>query len=152
MDSGPKKLSARERALAWLARREYAAGELTERLLQAGFEQGDVEQLVLDLQQKGLQSDDRFAEVFCRHRIAQRYGPARIRAEMSARGLEAALVEHHLQHSETDWFALATELCRRHYGAGPVTDLKDKSRRYRYLSNRGFSSEQVEHAVEHAAS
>ena len=145
------KLSARERALGWLTRREYAARELTERLLQTGFEQDEVDQLVFDLQQQGLQSDDRFAEVFCRHRVGQSYGPVRIRAEMRSRGLEAELVEHHLNQIETDWFELATDLCRRRYGAEPIIDLKEKSRRYRYLSNRGFTGEQVQYAIEHAA-
>ena len=112
------KFSARERALGWLTWREYAAGELTERLLRTGFSRDEVEQLVFDLQQQGLQSDDRFAEVFCRHRVGQSFGPARIRAEMRSRGVEATLVDHHLKQIETDWFELATELCRRRYGAG----------------------------------
>ena len=152
MASRQSKLSARERALGWLTRREYAARELTERLLRTGFEQDEVEQLVADLQQKGLQSDDRFAEVFCRHRVGQSYGPLRIRAEMRSRGVDATLADHHLSQIEIDWFELATDLCRGRYGTGPVTDLKEKSRRYRYLSHRGFTSEQVQHAIKQAAS
>ena len=151
MTGGSGKLSARERAMGWLTRREYAARELTERLLRTGFEPDEVEQLVFELQQKGLQSDDRFAEVFCRHRAGQSYGPLRIRAEMRARGVEPSLVDHHLSQVETDWFELATVLCRHRYGAEQVSDLKEKSRRYRYLSNRGFTNEQVQHAIQHAA-
>jgi regulatory protein len=151
MAARQSKLSARERALGWLTRREYAAGELTERLLRTGFAQDEVEKLVFDLQQQGLQSDDRFSEVFCRHRVGQSYGPLRIRAEMRSRGVEAELVDHHLKQIEADWFELATELCRHRYGVDPVTDLKEKSRRYRYLSNRGFTTEQVQHAIKYAA-
>jgi regulatory protein len=152
MAGQPGKLGARDRALGWLTRREYAARELANRLLQAGFESDEVEQVVHDLQSQGLQSDDRFAEIFCRHRAGQSYGPLRIRAEMKSRGVEASLVDHHLGLVEVDWFELATDLCRRRYGTEPVPDLKEKARRYRYLSNRGFTSEQVQNAIEQAAS
>jgi len=145
------KLNARERALGWLTRREYGSRELTERLLRSGFEAAAVEQVVADLQHAGLQSDERFAEVFCRHRVGQAYGPLRIRAELKSRGVDAALVDHHLGQVEVDWFELAANLCHSRYGALPATDLKEKARRYRYLSNRGFSSEQVQYAIEHSA-
>jgi regulatory protein len=131
----------------FLARREYAREELQKRLHKAGFGLAEVRQAVESLIEDGLQSDDRFCESFIRHRVGQAYGPRRIRAELIARGVDGPMVDLHLRNFEVDWFEVAELAWRRRFGESPSESFKDKAKRHRYLSYRGFEHQQIEHAA-----
>jgi len=137
----------REAALRLLARREHSYVELVHKLTRRGWPETEVGSVVDELAGENLQSDERFAESYVRSRVAKHYGPVRIRAELGERGIDRALAERALREQQVDWFAVAAEWYERRYGAQPVEDLKEKSRRQQALARRGFAHEHVRELV-----
>jgi len=137
-------------AMELLARREYGARELQQKL--AGkFEQSSlVPQVIEELQADNLQSDQRFADSFVRSRINRGHGPQRIRREINQRGIAAELVQDAFELCQPDWFELARELRVRRF---PIIgdDQKLRARVQRFLSYRGYDYEQIRYALEEPA-
>lgn len=133
----------REGALRLLARREHSRLELARKLMRRGWSVPAVEQVIDELAEQGLQSDERYAESFVRQRVARAYGPVRIRAELSERGIDRALAARAIESESPDWFTIAADWYEKRYGPGPPADLKEKSRRQQALARRGFAHEHV---------
>jgi regulatory protein len=122
-------------ALKLLARREHTRAELERRL--APYATPEEIGVVLDrLQQNKLQSDARFADAFVAAR-SRRYGNARLRYDLRARGVDAELIDQALAVPAADELARATEIWRRKFD-GPPADARDYARQARFLQFRGF--------------
>ncbi|MBA4284669.1 MAG: hypothetical protein C0434_03970 [Xanthomonadaceae bacterium] len=134
--------AARERALRALGRREHSARELTRKLTHDGLDQAHASEIVGELSESGWQSDQRYAGLLTRSRIAQGYGPLRIRAELSSRGVDEALIRAALDDAEPDWLDIVRRLHDRRFNR-PASTPKERASRYRYLAARGFTSSQV---------
>ncbi len=134
-------------AMELLARREYAAQELSQKLNSKFDADPMVAQVVAELQADNLQCDTRFAESFVRSRINRGHGPMRIRREIGQRGIGSELLEAAIAHCEPDWFELARELRLRRF---PVVgdDQKLRARVQRFLSYRGFGYDQINYAMQ----
>jgi len=128
----------REAALRLLARREHSFRELTHKLVRKGWPEADVENILSELADAGLQSDERYAESYARTRSEKAYGPMRIRAELGDRGIDRALIDKTLRELQVDWFERAACWYERRYGPEPPADIKEKSRRQQALSRRGY--------------
>ena len=139
----------RQKALDLLSRREYSARELQVKL-SPGHDQHVVEALIEDLQQQGLQSDARFAEVWTRQRYLQGYGPVRVQVELRQKGISSELVQQSLGNEDMDWFANAREAYLRRFGHRPPKDHKDKAKQMRFLQYRGFTGDQIRFAMDSA--
>lgn len=135
-------------AMRWLARREYATRELTERLAQRGVPPDIVGEAVAELVAEGLVSDQRYAEACVRTRIRKRYGPLRILAELSQRGVADGVAEAALDADDPDWVALARSWLRGHGGQPEPADRDARARAYRRLQNRGFTHAQAMAALD----
>jgi regulatory protein len=142
-DEQAGKAELREAAIRLLARREHSRLELTRKLRQRGWPESMTEATVDALARDNLQSDERFAESYVRQRVAKAYGPVRIRAELSERGIDDAQATRALAAESPDWLELASRWYERRYGAAPPADLKEKSRRQQALARRGFSFDQI---------
>lgn len=139
-----------EVAVRLLARREHSFVELTRKLGRRGWPAGLVERVLSDLADRGLQSDQRYAESFARSRVAKAYGPMRIRAELAERGIDRVLIDQTLRELEVDWFASAASWYERRYGNEPPEDFKEKSRRQQALARRGFDHQVIRELVDGA--
>lgn len=139
---------ARSSALRLLARREHSRLELALKLKQRKIEADVIEQVLDDYEAEGWLSDERFAEVYARQRMDLGYGPLRIQAELQQRGIQEmpACVR---QMNDMDWSDRATLLREKRFGLSDIRDDWDeKARQARFLARRGFSSEQVQNALE----
>src|SRR5690242_2093030 len=135
--------SAYEKALGLLARREHSRKELKTKLRQGGYE-GEETAAALDrLGEQHYQDDDRFAEVLLRSRIAQGYGPMRLRQELKSHGLADARIRELLDAAEVDWDASAAAQLRRRYGKTGANDPAERARRAQFLLRRGFAAATV---------
>ena len=132
---------------AW-ARREHSRHELLIRLEQR-FDLGRdaLNQVLDDLEQDGLLSDQRFAESFVRYRAGRGQGRVRIRHDLRARGVSDALVSEAVQMSGLDWYALASEVLIRRFGPAEPADYPQRAKCMRFLQQRGFSSDEIQHAL-----
>lgn len=128
--------------MAYLARREHAAGELRVKLARRGFDPKVIDTVVADLGERGLQDDARFIESFVNGRIGKGHGPVKIAHALRERGVAAAV------ETATDWRALAVDVRRRRFGSGVPRSWEERSRQARFLQQRGFTGEQVKAALE----
>lgn len=139
-------LSARERALGLLARREHSARELAGKLGARGHPRAEVAEAIEQLAAAGHQCDERFAGSLARLRSGAGYGPRRIEAELRTHGLPAAVIAAALEALEMDWTALALRELERRHGQAPPEDAAARARRAAFLLRRGFDPATV-HAV-----
>lgn len=133
----------RDAALGMLARREHSAFELMQKLLAKGYAAETVGAELARLAETGLQSDERFAESFVRWRKGRGQGPVRIAQELKQRGVDASLLDQHLDRNDEDWYTLCAEVARSRFGRQPAQDFREKAQRMRFLQYRGFSSAQI---------
>jgi regulatory protein len=139
-------VAAREVAIGLLARRDFASGELRQRLERKGFEAGTAATAVAELTQERALNDARYAENYVSYHADRGHGPLRIGADLRALGLPDALVEAALA-AGPDWRALARELRLRKYGPEEPFEWAEKARQARFLQYRGFSSDHIRSAL-----
>lgn len=140
-------VAARNKAMDYLARREYGKQELVQKLAAAGFEDTVAGEAVDKLADEGLQDDRRFIESFLQSRINQGKGPLRIRQELGERDLNSGMIEEALTHASQDWFTLAEKVRVKKFGPGLPREFRDKARQMRFLQYRGFESAHIQAAV-----
>lgn len=133
-------------AVALLARRDYACGELAGKLRERGFASALVQCLVDDLRARGLLNDERYAGHYVQYHIARGQGPARMRRDLMEFGVDGALVEAALA-AVPDWAVLACAVRRRRFGPAAPADWKEKGRQARFLQYRGFSNDHIRSAL-----
>lgn len=138
-------LSLKGRALRLLAGREHSRAELERKLAEHEEEPGQLARVLDELQAKGFISQERVIESVI-HRRAARFGAARIKQELSAKGLDAAAVAEALDGLKTTELQRAREVWARKFGE-PAVDAKERARQIRFLISRGFASEVVRKAV-----
>jgi len=105
-----------------------------------------VNQIIEKLRAQGLQSDDRFTEVFVHNRIEKGYGPVRIMQELRKRSISDDLINQFVNIHESKWEQRACQVRKKRFGQKLPTDFKDKARQSRFLQYRGFTSEQLRYA------
>ena len=136
-DQPDNVVELRARALRLLARREHTRTELESKLSPHAGSSGELQGLISGLQQKNQLSEERFAEARAR-RLARKYGAARIRQDLKAKGVSEELVSRFC--SSADELQKAKEILERKYRE-PATTREEKAKRMRFLQSRGFSSE-----------
>ena len=144
-EAGPADI--RGAATRWLARREYARVELERRLTRRGFPPELVDDVVSELQEENLLSDERFAESFVSAKAGRGQGPARIRRELRERGVDGALADAALAEADADWLALARAVRTKRFGAAFPRDFPERARQMRFLHYRGFTEAQIRAAL-----
>ena len=126
-------------ALNFLSRREHSIWELKNKLEQKGYSGLEVVEAVEECQRLGYQSDDRFAELLCRARIAQGYGPVRIKQELAAKGINATMIEQVLLHeAEESWLERAVAVANKKCQTLANLSWDEQQKLKRFLLYRGF--------------
>ena len=126
------------RALRYLARREHSRAELQRKLLPFAASQQLLDVLLSELEGRKLLSNHRFAEMRA-HVLGRKYGAARIRQDLKAKGVPDEIVDAVSFAGELE---RAREILRRKYGT-PATTREEWAKRARFLQGRGFSSETI---------
>ncbi len=132
-------------SLGIMARREHSVRELKDKLAKRFPEdESEIDKVILRLQDLGLQSDSRFAELWFRSQTSRGRGPVRIRGEARLKGIETQ-INLLLEDCDVDWYEKALELVQRKFPAGLTYQTKAKA--YRFLSYRGFESNSIQYAI-----
>ena len=143
----------RNKMLSFLARREHSAEELRRKIKQNSsiFKIVDssklVEKCLLEMQEKGFQSDDRFTRQYVESKLANKHhGPLKILAGLFNRGISrqlANLVLNELGNQEL-WLKKSIELLEKIQRKGKTLTPQALSQK---LYQQGFAWETVEKAV-----
>jgi regulatory protein len=130
------------RALRHLARREHSRAELERKLAPHAESAGQLQALLDQLEEKKQLSNERFAEQRA-HVLARKFGPARIRHDLQAKGISPELIECVSSAGELE---RARAILQRKYG-DPAASREERARRARFLQGRGFSSDVIHRLV-----
>lgn len=140
--------ACRRRALDILSRREHSRLELKRKLLDRGFEEEMVDDVLNSLQADNSLDEGRFLESFIRARAGKGHGPARIEADLSQRGIDSGRARSWLQDAELNWSSLAAGVREKRFGPGYPKSFEERCRQAKFLQYRGFDSEQISVALE----
>jgi len=136
----PEQLKAR--ALRHLVRREHSRAELARKLAAHAGSRQDLEALLDALVAKKQLSDERYAEERARV-LARKYGAAKIRHDLKARGICDGIVGAVSSEGELE---RARAILERKYRE-PAASREERARRARFLQGRGFSTDVVARLV-----
>jgi SOS response regulatory protein OraA/RecX len=134
-------------AVRLLARKGYPEKALRERLLRRSPDPAAVEKVIDKLKGLNYLNDFHWAGLCARAWAAERHwGPHRIRHELAARGVDAAVAEAALagalaEHPEPD--ILESAVARWLRVSGPPRSLQDLKRLESFLARRGFTFERI---------
>ncbi len=135
----------KETCLRLLSRREHSQLELLNKLILKGFDRSDSQQLINELAEQGWQSDKRFTESYSRHRIKQGYGPIRIANELQLRGIDTFELDPIVLELADSWIEVLENVYNKKYpDEKTLLEKKEWLKRYRFLKQRGFSSEMIQ--------
>ena len=126
----------RARALRLLARREHSRTELGRKLSPYAESPEGLEDLLTDLEKRKQLSDERFSTERARV-LSRKYGAARVRQDLKARGVSRELIDRVSTEGELE---RASSILNRKYRDAASTR-EERARRMRFLQSRGFSSE-----------
>ena len=139
--------AARLAALKLLNRRDHGARELAERLVARGFTRPAAEQAVEGLRTERLVDDGRFAEHFVAYHGNRGRGPVGIAHRLREAGVPADTIAAAVNTSDPDWRRRCAEVRRKRFGTKLPATWAEKGRQARFLTQRGFSADQVRAAV-----
>jgi len=143
------QLSLKGRALRYLSMREHSRQELSRKLARYAQEDDDVEALLDTLEAAKFLSNARFSESLVNRRAA-RFGNSRILSELKSHGIKPEAMSEIKANLESDETARAREVWARKFGR-PATDIHDRARQIRFLSQRGFSHRAIQAAMQVAS-
>jgi len=138
-------------ALRLLARRDFFAEELRQRLIRRGFDPDDAALAVARCVERGLVDDERLARRFVELRaVARGWGPRRLVAELRRRGVERELAERAARLAP-DLGAEAVRVALNRVEGRFEPDWwvlpEGRARMLSSLVNRGFDAEEARAAV-----
>ena len=142
MDSPDTPAELKARALRFLARREHSRAELSRKLAPHAESAEALLFLLDELEKKKQLSDERYAEVRS-HWMARKYGAARIRQDLKAKGVSDDVVARVSADGELD--RAKAILARKYRDAASTRE--EKARRMRFLQSRGFSFDTIRSAL-----
>src|SRR5437868_15101946 len=108
--------AARMAAIALLARRDFASGELRQKLGSQGYDATVAAAVVADLIEGRALDDARYAENYVAYHSGRGHGPVRIGADLRSMGVPADLI-HAALATGPDWRGPAGALRVREFGA-----------------------------------
>lgn len=140
-------LSAKSVAVRLLSRREHSAFEIRDKLLKRDFDNEEIDRVIVELQQGGWLSDERFAEAYIRMRQLKGFGPMRIAMELKERGVKEGIIDDYLHVDDEVWRQTLEQQYRKKYKDKPIEDYSDKAKRIRFLQYRGFALDVIYQVV-----
>ena len=138
MDKPDTPAELKARALRHLVRREHSRAELTCKLAPHAESSAAVGEVLDLLLSKHQQSDQRYAEERVRV-LSRKYGAARIRDDLRAKGIAEDIVASVRAQGELE---RAQAILERKYRV-PASTPEERARRARFLQGRGFSLEVI---------
>lgn len=139
-------------------RRNHSKHELITKMTSRGANADLACEVVEQLSQEKLQSDKDFVESKLNGALRQGHGPTRFLQSLNQHQLPSDLVQLVVDELNPDWYELAKQVYLKKYaGAESLNELnktsdaeaqyKEKAKRARFLFGRGFSSDQIQYAI-----
>ena len=137
--------SLKGRALRLLSQREHSRAELERKLAPHEEVPGELAKALNELQARDFINDGRAIESVV-HRRAGKWGAAKVKQELTAKGLTGEAVAQALAGLKDTELRRAQEVWRKKFGS-PAPDPQTRAKHMRFLLTRGFSAEVVRQVV-----
>ena len=140
-------------AVALLAQRAYASGEIQQKLRRKLYMEDTIEMVLYKLQKERLMDDEAFARDWAASRARCQIGRSRIMQELRMKGIpqemaQRALDELDEEEGEDAATALACKLMRRY--ANETDDRKGMQKMLAAMARRGYGYDESKRAIEAA--
>jgi regulatory protein len=140
-------------AVALLAQRAQASGEIAQKLRRRLYMEDTIEMVLYKLEKERLLDDEAFARDWAASRARSQIGRSRIRQELRMKGIseemaELALAELDEEEGDEAAVALAAKLLRRH--GGEADERKAMQKVLAAMARRGYGYEDSRRAIEAA--
>ena len=135
---------ARNRAMELLSRRPMSEKELVDKLIRKGEDEETARDCARWLREEGFLNDESYAAAVARHYAAKGYGPGRVRAELSRRGVDRELWDDTLEAMPENTDKLDRFIAAR------LSDPEDRDQVRKVsaaLYRRGYSWEEIRSAL-----
>lgn len=144
---------ARESALTLLDYRARSRKELERRLLQKGYSEDIVAEVLTRLENVDLVNDERFAMDWVAGRLAYRpTGKSRMLWDLRSKGVPPEIVDEALaQVDEEQEYEMALDLAEKKLGGARLKDIETKRKLMGFLQRRGFRWDVVSRVLERLA-
>lgn len=141
----------RRKAMDLLSRRPLSVFQLKQKLLRgAKFSKGNVLSVIKEMESLNYLDDENYCRLYVEEsfRLRPEHGPGKIKQKLLSRGLDRSLIDatiREFSQEPEEEFGIVKELAHRKWNSYPdrLDFLKKKSRLYRFLAGRGFSSQVV---------
>lgn len=130
-----------------LAAREQSQAELRRKLLEKDYSAEMINKQLQQAVEDNIQSDERFAEMSLRVAVTKRHGPNKLKQKLQQHDIDSELINNVVCSEVIDWFQHAYEVKTKKFGETVETDWHQRQKQQRFLFNRGFTFEQINHAV-----
>lgn len=130
----------RERALAYLTRREYSRAELYQKLRPYAGEE-DLDALLETFEKRGWLSDKRYVDQMV-HARRGKVGSLKLAHELRAKGVAETLVAQAVREARATDRETALKWWRKKFGVLPQSR-EEWARQARFLQGRGFGMETI---------
>ena len=148
MKSLKPERSIRNTALEILSRREHTRLELARKLKAKEFSSNEIDELLVNLEREGLQSDARFTESYIHSRSKRGFGPLRIKYELQQRGISSDLVDTHVDFNDQVWLQNSYREYEKKFGVHSVKSTQDQAKCMRFLQSRGFTNDIIRKTID----
>jgi regulatory protein len=147
IDNPSKRL--RSRALYYLAKREYSAYELKEKLktftIELDLSQEDLRNLIAELQEQNLQSDDRFCESYINSKKSK-FGALKLQHELTQKGVSEDIISNYISDLRDDEYNFALSVWKKKFDS-PAKNQNEKAKQIRFMQSRGFGFEIIKKII-----
>lgn len=141
----------RKKAMDLLSRRPLSVHQLKEKLLRgAKFSRSSVGAILKEMTDLKYLNDEEYCRLYVEEsfRLRPEHGPGKIKQKLLSRGLDRSLIDatiREFSQEPEEEYEIVKELAEKKWNSYPdrIEFLKKKSRLYRFLAGRGFSSQVV---------
>ena len=133
-----------------LARREHGVRELSVKLKAKKFDPVLVDEVINDLVEDKLLSDQRYCESMINSRYNRGQGPIKIRYELLSKGVPEQLIDETMDELSLDWVTVLRDLIKKKYGQGLSGTPAERAKKVRFLSSRGFPQDMIYRVMQNA--
>lgn len=112
------------------------------------YQPEEIELVMAHLQERGYQSDERFARSFINSKLGSKIGISKIKSTLAfEKGVDKELIETVVSELELDEVSVIMKIVAQKYRNKDLTDQKEKSKAFRFLVSKGFSFSDIKRAL-----
>lgn len=134
--------------LRLLTRREHSRKEIEQKLSAKGYLRSQFTAVLDELTKQSWQDDSRYAESYLNMRSQKGFGPVKIAYELRQQGVDKAEIDALMQAKTDNWATSLQQLYAKKFSDPAIKDHAERSKRIRFLSQRGFPSSMIKDVLE----